>query len=82
MPDEQDKVEQRLKECIASQMGVHPEDLKPTTNFIEDLGADSLDLVEIVMTVEEELDVSISDQEAEKISTFGELVEYIKAAQK
>jgi len=84
MNDEPDKVEQKLKECLADQMGVHPDDLKPGTNFIEDLGADSLDLVELVMTVEEEFDILelLLDEDAEKISTFGELVEYIKSHQK
>ncbi len=71
-------IEERVKEIICEQLGVEEEEVIPTAKFIEDLGADSLDTVELVMAFEEEFDLEIPDEEAEKISTVGDAVQYIK----
>ena len=72
-------VEQKVKEIICEQLGVSEEEVTPEASFIEDLGADSLDIVELVMELEEEFDIQIPDDQAEKIKTVGQAVEYIKA---
>ena len=64
-------VEQKVKSIIAEQLGVGEEEIKPESSFIEDLGADSLDIVELVMAMEEEFEVEIPDEEAEHIKTVG-----------
>ena len=61
----------------AAAAGPGPDKVKPTASFIEDLGADSLDIVELVMTMEEEFDLDIPDEDAEKIKTVGDVVKYI-----
>ena len=66
---------------IVEQLGVDPEEVKLESSFIDDLGADSLDIVELIMALEEEFDLEIPDKEAEKIATVGDAVEYIKAHQ-
>ena len=71
-------VEEKVKEIIVEQLGVDEEDVNPTAKFIEDLGADSLDTVELVMALEEHFDIQIPDEEAEKIVTVGDAVAYIK----
>ena len=71
-------VEERVKEIIVEQLGVEEDDVTPNAKFIEDLGADSLDTVELVMALEEHFDIQIPDEDAEKISTVGEAIEYIK----
>jgi len=71
-------IEERVATIICNQLDVEKEKVKPETNFINDLGADSLDIVELVMELEEEFDMSIPDEDAEKIRTVGEAVEYIK----
>ena len=71
-------VEEKVKEIIVEQLGVEEDDVTPNAKFIEDLGADSLDTVEIVMALEEHFDIQIPDEDAEKISTVGEAIEYIK----
>jgi len=71
-------VEQRVKEIIVEQLGVDPEQVSGEAAFVEDLGADSLDTVELVMALEEEFDLEIPDEEAEKIVTVGDAVEYIE----
>ena len=71
-------VEERVKEIICEQLGVEEEEVTPNAKFIEDLGADSLDTVELVMAFEEEFDLEIPDEEAEKITTVGEAIQYIK----
>jgi acyl carrier protein len=71
-------VEERVKEIIVEQLGVEEDDVTPTAKFIEDLGADSLDTVELVMALEENFDIQIPDEEAEKIVTVGDAIQYIK----
>ena len=61
-------IEERVKKIIVEQLGVKEEDVKPEASFVEDLGADSLDTVELVMALEEEFDIEIPDEEAEKIT--------------
>jgi acyl carrier protein len=70
--------EQRVKEIIVEQLGVNEGEVKPEAKFVDDLGADSLDLVELVMALEEEYNMEISDEDAEKILTVGDAIEYIK----
>ncbi|NLU53158.1 MAG: acyl carrier protein [Clostridiaceae bacterium] len=72
---------EKVKEIIVEQLGVDESDVKMESSFIDDLGADSLDIVELIMALEEEFDLEIPDKEAEKITTVGDAVEYIKAHQ-
>jgi acyl carrier protein len=69
---------EKVREIIADQLGIDEEDIVSDAKFLEDLGADSLDLVELIMALEEEFDLEIPDEDAEKISTVGDAVEYIK----
>ena len=71
-------VEERVKEIICEQLGVEENEVTPQAKFIEDLGADSLDTVELVMAFEEEFDLEIPDEDAEKITTVGDATQYIK----
>ena len=71
-------VEERVKEIICEQLGVEEDDIDPGKKFIEDLGADSLDTVELVMAFEEGFDLEIPDEDAEKIVTVGDAIQYIK----
>jgi len=75
-------IEQRVKEIIIEQLGVTAEQVTPEAKFIEDLGADSLDTVELVMALEEEFGQEIPDEEAEKLQTVGDVVKYIEEKQK
>ena len=70
-------VEEKVKEIIVDQLGVDEKQVVENASFIEDLGADSLDTVELVMALEEEFDVEISDEDAEKISKVQDAIEYI-----
>ncbi|HUF17299.1 MAG TPA: acyl carrier protein [Thermoanaerobaculia bacterium] len=70
-------VEERVKSIIVEQLGVDADDVVPDASFIEDLGADSLDTVELIMAFEEEFSLEISDEEAEKIRRVKDAVEYI-----
>ena len=74
-------VEERVKEIICEQLRVEEEEVNPNAKFIEDLGADSLDTVELVMAFEEEFDLEIPDEDAEKIVTVGDAINYIKENQ-
>ena len=71
-------VEQRVIDIVAEQLGVDKDKIKAESNFVNDLGADSLDTVELVMELEEEFDISIPDDAAEKIQTVGEAVKHIE----
>ena len=75
-------IEQKVKNIIADQLGVGEEEIKPTSSVIEDLGADSLDIVELVMAMEEEFEVEIPDEEAENIKTVQDAVNYITTHKK
>jgi len=70
-------IEERVKKIVAEQLGVKEEDVKSEASFVEDLGADSLDTVELVMALEEEFDTEIPDEEAEKITTVQLAIDYI-----
>lgn len=72
-------IEEKVKEIIVDQLGVEAEQVKPEASFIDDLGADSLDTVELVMAFEEEFDLEIPDEDAEKIKTVGDAITYIKS---
>ncbi|MDR2676562.1 MAG: acyl carrier protein [Endomicrobium sp.] len=72
-------LEDRIKEIIVEQLGVDPAEVIVDASFVNDLGADSLDTVELVMAFEEEFGIEIPDEEAEKIQTVGNAIEYIKA---
>lgn len=71
--------EERIKEIIVEQLGVDADQITPDASFIDDLGADSLDTVELVMAFEEEFDIEIPDEDAEKIRTFRNVIEYMNA---
>jgi acyl carrier protein len=70
--------EEKVKDIIVEQLGVNPEQVTPAASFIEDLGADSLDTVELVMAFEEEFGVEVPDEDAEKLQTVGDVVKYIE----
>ena len=74
-------IEQRVKEIIVEQLGVTADQVTPEAKFIEDLGADSLDIVELVMALEEEFGNEIPDDQAEKLLTVGDVVKYIDETQ-
>jgi acyl carrier protein len=71
-------LEDKVKEIIVEQLGVNAEQVTPEASFIEDLGADSLDTVELVMAFEEEFGAEIPDEDAEKLTTVGAVIEYLK----
>lgn len=73
--------EEKVKDIIVKQLGVNAEQVTPTAKFVEDLGADSLDVVELIMAFEEEFGADISDEEAEKLQTVGDAVRYITEKQ-
>jgi len=72
-------LDERVTEIIMEQLGVSREEVRPEASFIDDLGADSLDIVELVMAMEEEFDIEIPDEEAEKIQTIADATNYLKA---
>lgn len=71
-------LEERVTSLIVEQLGVSQEEAIPKASFIDDLGADSLDIVELVMSLEEEFDIEIPDDDAEKIQTIGDAIAYLK----
>jgi acyl carrier protein len=75
-------IEAKVKSIIADQLGVGEDEIKPESSFIEDLGADSLDIVELVMAMEEEFEVEIPDEEAENIKSVGDAINYINTHKK
>ena len=72
-------IEDRVKKIVVEQLGVAEDQVTPDASFVDDLGADSLDTVELVMALEEEVDTEIPDDEAEKITTVKQAIEYIQA---
>ena len=72
-------VESQVKAIVAEQLGVKAEQVTSDASFVDDLGADSLDTVELVMALEEEFEITIPDEEAEKIKTVGQAIDYIEA---
>ncbi len=72
-----DNIEQRIKKIVAEQLGVSEADVKKESSFVNDLGADSLDTVELVMALEEEFECEIPDEQAEKINTVQEAINYV-----
>ena len=71
-------VETKVKEIVCEQLGVSDDEVTPQASFIDDLGADSLDIVELVMALEEEYEIEISDEDAEKIKTVQDVVTYVE----
>ncbi|MBK6617202.1 MAG: acyl carrier protein [Nitrosomonas sp.] len=71
------EIEQRIKKIVAEQLGVKEEEIKNESSFVNDLGADSLDTVELVMALEEEFECEIPDEQAEKINTVQEAIDYV-----
>jgi len=72
-------IEERVKKSVCEQLGVKEEDVKASSSFVDDLGADSLDTVELVMALEEEFETEIPDEDAEKLTTVQEAIDYIIA---
>ncbi len=71
-------LQEKVKEIIVEQLGVNPDQVTPEASFLEDLGADSLDTVELVMSFEEEFGAEIPDEDAEKLQTVGDVIRYIE----
>jgi acyl carrier protein len=76
-----EEISERVKSIIVEQLGVSLEEVTPQASFIDDLGADSLDIVELIMALEEEYDMEIPDEDAEKIQTVDDVTKYIQAKQ-
>jgi acyl carrier protein len=74
-------IEARVKDIIVDQLGVNADQVTPEAKFVEDLGADSLDTVELVMAFEEEFDIEVPDEEAEKLQSVGDVITYINSQQ-
>ncbi|AKU12693.1 MAG: acyl carrier protein [Azoarcus sp.] len=74
-----ENIEQRVKKIVAEQLGVNESEIKIESSFVDDLGADSLDTVELVMALEEEFECEIPDEEAEKITTVQQAIDYVNA---
>ena len=74
-----DSIEQRVKKIVAEQLGVNESEIKIESSFVDDLGADSLDTVELVMALEEEFECEIPDEDAEKITTVQQAIDYVVA---
>ena len=78
---EEKSIEDRIREIVVEQLGVKPEQITPEAKFIEDLGADSLDTVELVMALEEEFGNEIPDEDAEKLVSVGDVIRFIEESQ-
>ena len=76
-----EEIAERIKSIIVEQLAVSKEELTPQASFIEDLGADSLDIVELIMALEEEYEMEIPDEDAEKIQTVDDVINYVQARQ-
>ena len=74
-----ENIEQRVKKIVAEQLGVNESEIKTESSFVDDLGADSLDTVELVMALEEDFECEIPDEEAEKITTVQQAIDYVSA---
>jgi len=74
-----EEITKRIKEIICEQLGVALEEVTPQASFIDDLGADSLDIVELIMALEEEYDLEIPDEEAEKLTTVDTVIQYVQS---
>ncbi len=72
-------IEERVRKIVAEQLGVKEDDIQNSASFVEDLGADSLDTVELVMALEEEFETEIPDEEAEKITTVQQAIDYVQS---
>jgi acyl carrier protein len=79
MEDQMENIEQRVKKIVAEQLGVSEAEVKNESSFVDDLGADSLDTVELVMALEEEFECEIPDEDAEKITTVQQAIDYVSA---
>lgn len=73
-----EEVQAKLKEIVMDRLNAEEDQIKPEASFVEDLGADSLDIVELIMGIEEEFDIEIPDEDAEKLTTVGEALDYVK----
>ena len=73
-----EEVQSKLKEIVMDRLNAEEDQIKPEASFVEDLGADSLDIDELIMGIEEEFDIEIPDEDAEKLTTVGEAMEYVK----
>ena len=73
-----EEVQSKLKEIVMDRLNAEEDQIKPEASFVEDLGADSLDIVELIMGLEEEFDIEIPDEDAEKLTTVGEAMDYVK----
>jgi acyl carrier protein len=80
MEEKMASIEERVIKIICEQLDVDPKDVTPESSFVDDLGADSLDQVELIMAMEEEFGISISDEEAQKITTVKDAIAYVKKA--
>ena len=76
-----ENIAEKVKEIIVEQLSVSADEVKPEANLIDDLGADSLDAVELVMAVEEEFGIEVPDEEAEKLRTVGDIISHVEGAQ-
>ena len=77
-----ENIEQRVKKIVAEQLGVNEADIKNESSFVDDLGADSLDTVELIIALEEEFDFEVPDEDAEKITTVQQAIDYVTASLK
>ncbi len=75
-------IDQRVKDIVVEQLGVKPDQVTPQAKFIEDLGADSLDTVELVMALEEEFGIEVPDEQAEKLQSVGDVIKYVEESAK